>query len=134
MINKARRFLIRIGKALPFVVCFLLLLHYLECLIAIVTESYLLYDSFAILYTPFSFMLGSYFEYNLQMLVVLFVMSIAIETCYWNKLACLYLWANLLEKSYFDFEMNAWMISVICTLNILISGFFVYKGVKILLR
>lgn len=133
MINKARRFLIEIGKTLPFVVCFLLTLHYSECLIALITESYLSYDGCIILYTPLSFIVGGYFEYNIQMLVVLFVISIAIETCYWNKLACLYLGINLLEKSYFNFEMDVWLISVICTLNIITSGFFVYKGAAILL-
>lgn len=134
MINKARRFLIKIGKALPFVICFLLTLHYSECVIALLSESYLLYDGFTILYTPISFMIGGFVEYNLQMLLVLCVISIAIETCIYNKLACLYLGVNLLEKSYFDFKLEPSMIYAICIANIIVCVFFVYKGVKILLK
>ena len=132
MINQARRLLINIGKMLPFVVCFLVLLNYAESLYAMMTEDYLSYDGFIILNTPIAFYIGSHFEYNIQMLVVLCVISVAIETCIYNKLACLYLGVNLFEKSYFDFELEPYQIYVIIAVNIIASGFFVYKGVKIL--
>ena len=132
MINQARRLLINIGKMLPFVVCFLVLLNYAESLYAMMTEDYLSYDGFIILNTPIAFYIGSNFEYNIQMLVVLCVISVAIETCIYNKLACLYLGVNLFEKSYFDFELEPYQIYVIIAVNIIASGFFVYKGVKIL--
>jgi hypothetical protein len=82
---------------------------------------------------PISFFIGQYFEYNLQMLAVLCVISVAIETCIYNKLACLYLGVNLLEKSYFDFELDIWQIYIIATANLIVSGYFAYKGFKILL-
>ena len=132
MINQARRLLINIGKMLPFIVCFLVLLNYAESLCAMMTEDYLSYDGCIILNTPIAFYIGSHFEYNIQMLVVLCVISVAIETCIYNKLACLYLGVNLLEKSYFDFELEPYQIYVIIAVNLLASGFFVYKGVKIL--
>lgn len=132
MINQARRLLINIGKMLPFVVCFLVLLNYAESLYAMMTEDYLSYDGCIILNTPIAFYIGSHFEYNIQMLVVLCVISVAIETCIYNKLACLYLGVNLFEKSYFDFELEPYQIYVIIAVNIIASGFFVYKGVKIL--
>lgn len=133
MINKARRFLIEIGKVLPFVVCFLLLLHYSECCISLLFENYLVYDNCIILNMPISFFIGQYFEYNLQMLAVLCVISVAIETCIYNKLACLYLGVNLLEKSYFDFELDIWQIYIISILNLIISAYFTCKGIRILL-
>lgn len=132
MINQARRLLINIGKMLPFVVCFLVLLNYAESLYAMMTEDYLNYDGCIILNTPIAFYIGSHFEYNIQMLVVLCVISVAIETCIYNKLACLYLGVNLFEKSYFDFELEPYQIYVIIAVNLIASGFFVYKGVKIL--
>lgn len=131
MINQARRLLINIGKMLPFVVCFLVLLNYAESLYAMMTEDYLSYDGYIILNTPIAFYIGSHFEYNIQMLVVLCVISVAIETCLHNKLACLYLGVNLLEKSYFDFELEPYQIYVIIAVNLLASGFFVYKGIRI---
>lgn len=132
MINQARRLLINIGKMLPFVVCFLVLLNYAESLYAMMTEDYLSYDGCIILNTPIAFYIGSHFEYNIQMLVVLCVISLAIETCFYNKLACLYLCVNLFEKSYFDFELEPYQIYIIIAVNIIASGFFVYKGVKII--
>lgn len=134
MINKARRFLIEIGKVLPFIVCFLLFLHYTECCISLLFENYLVYDNCIILNMPISFFIGQYFEYNLQMLVVLCVISVAIETCIYNKLACLYLGVNLLEKSYFDFEMDILLIYIISIVNMLVSGYLTYKGIKILIK
>lgn len=132
MINQARRLLINIGKMLPFVVCFLVLLNYAESLYAMMTEDYLSYDGCIILNTPIAFYIGSHFEYNIQMLVVLCVISVAIETCLHNKLVCLYLGVNLFEKSYFDFELEPYQIYVIIAVNLLASGFFVYKGIRIL--
>lgn len=134
IIYRTRILLIQVGKVLPFFVCLIAAISYTESCVSLLTDNYIIYDGDVILNKPLSFFLGNYFEYNIQMLVVLFVISIAIETCYWNKLACLYLGINLLEKSYFDFEMEVWLISVICTLNIIASGFLVYKGVVILLR
>lgn len=68
------------------------------------------------------------------MLVVLVIISFAVETCVYNKLACLYLLVNLIEKSYFDFELEPTYIYVICLANIVVAGYLTYKGIKILLK
>jgi hypothetical protein len=133
MINSIRRLLIRIGKVLPFFVCFLVWFNYAESLFALIDDRFLQYDDFLILNTPISFFIGSYFEYNLQMLFVLFVISISVETCIYNKLACIYLGVNLVEKSYFDFELEPTAIYIICTLNIIVAGYLTFRGLKILL-
>lgn len=78
--------------------------------------------------------LARFFEYNLQLLFVVTILTFAIRTCIYNKLALGYTYLNLLEKSYFDFELEIWTISVICTLNIIVSGFLVYKGLKLVTR
>lgn len=134
IIYNARISLIRIGKVLPFIVCLVASISYFESCWALCTEDYILYDSYVILNKPISFFIGRYFEYNLQMLVVLFVISVAIETCIYNKLACLYLGVNLLEKSYFDFELEQTTIYIICIINIAVSFYLTYKGIKILLK
>lgn len=135
MVNEFRKLLIRIGKILPFVVCFLVCLCYTETVFALATSDFLMYDSVVIPNTPISFFVGRYFEYNLQMLVVLCVISIAIETCIYNKLACLYLGVNLYEKSYFaNVELYTETIYIIAVANIIVSGFFVYKGAKMLIK
>jgi hypothetical protein len=134
MINKIRKLLIHIGKVLPFVVCFLMCINYLETAFALATSDYLHYDGVVILNTPISFFIGQYFEYNLQMLAVLVIISIAIETCIYNKLACAYLGVNLAEKSYFDFELEPTAIYIICLANIIVAGCLTIKGIKILIQ
>ena len=134
MINRFRRLLIQVGKVLPFVVCFLVVINCVETVFALATKDFLMYDGIVIPNTRISFFIGHYFEYNLQMLVVLVIISIAIETCIYNKMACAYLGVNLIEKSYFDFEMDLWPIYIICMANIIISTFLIYKGTKNVLK
>lgn len=134
MITKIRRLLIQIGKVLPFIVCALMCLNYAESAFSLLTGNFLSYDDVVILNTPLSFFIGHYFEYNVQMLAVLVIISFAVETCVYNKLACLYLGINLIEKSYFDFELEPTTIYIICVLNILVAGFITWKGLIILLK
>ena len=135
MINKFRRLLIRVGKILPFIVCLLILLQYAETAFALLLSDFLVYDDMVIPNTPISFFIGRYFEYNLQMFVVLCIISIAIETCLANKACCVYLGVNLYEKSYFaNVELYTEYIYVICIANILICAFFCYKGITIFLK
>ena len=134
MINKFRKLLIQIGKVLPFVVCFLVCEHYIETLFTLPTNDFLVYDSIVIPNITFSRLVAQYFEYNLQMLAVLVIISIAIETCIYNKLACGYLGVNLMEKSYFDFELEPTAIYIICLANIIVAGYLTWKGISILTK
>lgn len=135
MTNRFRRLLIRIGKVLPFLLCFLVLVNYSETLISLATSDYLEYDGIVIPNTPISFFVGKYFEYDLSMLSVLFIISIAVETCIWNKAACLYLGANLYEKSFF--ETNVYdneVYYVVCAINIVLTSYLTLKGIRILIN
>ena len=134
MIHKARIWLIRVGKILPFIVCFIVLIYWLESLLCTSTENFVEWGKVIIPNTRLSFFIGQYFEYNLQMLFVLVVLSIAIETCVYNKLACAFLGFNLFEKSYLDFELEPTTIYIICIINIVITSFLCYKGVKQLMK
>lgn len=135
MINKFRRLLIRVGKILPFIVCLLILLQYAETAFALFLSDFLVYDDMVIPNTPISFFIGRYFEYNLQMFVVLCIISIAIETCLANKACCVYLGVNLYEKSYFaNVELYTEYIYAICAANIIVSAYFTYKGITIFLK
>lgn len=85
MIRKARVFLIELGKMLPFVVCFVIFISYAEDLYAISFDRYVIYESSYVLYKPISWYLGSAFEYNLITVSLMAVISVAVETCFWNK-------------------------------------------------
>lgn len=133
MIHRARIWLIRLGKVLPFVVCFVVMLSYSETVFSLATNDLNSWCGMVIPNKPISWLIGRYFEYNLQMLVVLCIISVAIETCIFNKLACGYLGINLAEKSYFDFELEPTTIYIICLANIIVAGYLTYQGIKILL-
>lgn len=135
MINRFRKLLIRIGKVLPFVICFLVFINYTEILFALTTCNYLDWGGVIIPNTPLSFAIGDYFEYNIQMLAVLCIISIAIETCIYNKLSCVYLGINLYEKSYFaQVEWETEYYYIVIAINIFVSAYFVYEGISVLIK
>lgn len=131
-LDVVRRLLINVGKILPFVVCFIVLISYIENVYALTIEDYMYYDGYYVLNKQVSNFIGSIFEYNIQTLAVLVLISFAISTCVYNKLACLYLGINLLEKSFFDFELEPTTIYIICLANILVAGYLTVKGIKML--
>ena len=134
MIHRARIWLIRLGKVLPFVVCFIVTLSYSETIFNLATNDLNDWCGIVIPSKPISWFISGYFEYNLQMLSVLVIISIAIETCIYNKLACGYLGVNLAEKSYFDFELEPTTIYIICLANIIVAGYLTWKGISILTK
>lgn len=134
MINAFRRALIRLGKVIPFILCFIVFVSYLEDVYSLYTNSYMEFADGVYLYKPISWAIGNLFEYNVSHLSVLCVLSIAISTCLYNKLACLYLGINLLEKSYFDFELEPTTIYLICLANIIVVGYLTWKGISIYLH
>ena len=134
MIHKARIWLIRLGKVLPFVICFIVMLSYSETAFNLATNDLFNWCGIVIPSKPISWFISGYFEYNLQTLVVLVILSISISTCIYNKLACGYLGVNLAEKSYFDFELEPTAIYIICLVNIIVAGYLTYKGIYLLTK
>lgn len=133
-ITKTRVKLIQIGKIAPFVVCFVVFISYTEDVYSLMFDRYVEFSDGVYLRKDLSWFIGNYFKYDLATLSFLVVLSCAIETCIYNKLACLYLSINLLEKSYFDFELEPIYIYIICLVNIIIAGYLTIKGIKILLK
>lgn len=135
MTNRFRRLLIRIGKTMPFLLCFLVFINYSETLIALAIGDYLAYDGMVIPNTRISFLVGKYFEYDLSMLIVLIVVSISVNTCFWNKVSCLYLGANLYEKSFFETNMyDNEVYYAVCAINIILASHLTLKGIRILIN
>lgn len=133
MIHWFRTLLIRVAKILPFVFCFILILSYCECIVSLCIGSFSNYEPYTIPYKPISWAIAGIAEYGWNTLAILAILSIAVETCIWNKLSIIYLGLNLFEKSYFDFELEPTYIYIICTLNIIVAGYLTFRGLKILL-
>jgi len=135
MVNWFRRLLINFGKVLPFVLCFVLLVSYIECCVSLYIEDFMIYKDSITLNTPISFWLADKFEYDYLTLFAMTILSYAVETCMWNKIGILYLVFQLAFKNYIaDFELEPTAIYIICLANIIIAGYLTFKGIKILLR
>lgn len=130
-VTKARILLIRLGKLSPFLVCFLVLISYVENLYALIFDEYILFDNALVLYKPISNFIGDYFEYNLITVILLIVISIAVETCIWNKLCIAYLTIQLYEKHYFvSVELYKETVIFIVCANIAVMVVLLYNGIK----
>ena len=133
-VTKTRITLIQIGKIAPFVVCFVVFVSYTEDVYSLMLDRYVEFSDGVYLRKDLSWFIGNYFKYDLATLSFLVVLSYAIETCIYNKLACCYLGINLAEKSYFDFELEPTYIYIICLVNIVVASYLTYKGIKILIN
>ena len=111
------------------------MLAHTETLFAATTERFIDYGGVVIPNTPLSFVVASYFfEYDWAFVCITFVISIAIQACMANLLATMFLFFHLAEKAFFTFEVDIPTVIVISSFNVIIAGFFTYKGIKILLK
>lgn len=132
MIYRVRKLLVWFGKLFPFVLCFIVCVSYIETLVSIGFDLYCSYGEYVVPYKPLSWFFGDILTYDWHTISVAIVLSIAFETCIWNKLSILYLCANLYEKQYFVDEMEWYTIVLICATNIAVSSYLIYKGIRAL--
>ena len=135
VVIKARRTLIVVSKAIPFVLCALICVSYVEIAISLACDDLVRMGEYIVPNVPFSWLIGQYFEYSYPLVVFLLIIVYAMSTCKWNKFACYYIGFALLEKRYFnDIELEIEYIYIVVVANIVISTFLVFKGVKIVTK
>lgn len=135
VVYKARLFLVRFAKVFPFILCFIVCTSYVESAYALANENFYAYGNDVVLYKPFSWIISEYFIYNWYTILIAAVLSLAMETCWYNKACVVYLCFNACERGYFiTIELYPEYIYAICLANILVSGYLVYNGMKILVR
>ena len=125
-----RVLLVRLGKLLPFMITFLVFISYGESLVAMIMNNLAEYDGEVVLYKPLSWFIASHFEYDLYVLGLVAIISLAIEACIWNKLAILYLLVQLLEKEWLlhvCLDLLEYYIVIIA--NTIVSLLLTIKGV-----
>lgn len=108
--------------------CFIVLINYIECGLCLIREDYVLYGEYIIPNTKVSFIVGDFFEYDFVAIAIVIIISVAVETCIYNKLACLYLCVNLLEKELFTSSMDEVWVEAVCVCNIIPIMILLYKG------
>lgn len=135
MILFFRRLLVRSGKVLPFVLCFLVGLHYIETTICITTNNYALCNGYTITNASIMRYVANILEYDFLGWLTLSVISISVQTCLTNKLSLLYLLANIGQKEYFaNVEIETTTAIIVAVINAIICGYFTYKGITIFLK
>ncbi len=129
--HNARKLMIRSAKVFPFAMCLIVCLSYVEGVFSLLTCNYGVTGNSIVLYKPISWFIGDIFMYDWGIVVIAIVLSVAVETCVWNKISILYLCVNLYERTYFiEIELYKEWILVISIVNIAASGYCVHKGFK----
>jgi hypothetical protein len=135
LVYKSRIGLIRFAKVFPFLLCFIVLISLSETLFALLLSDFVILDGSLTPNTPLAWFIADKYEFEIYSVLAAIFLSIAFETCVWNKASEIYLLALLKQQAYFPtIELYPEYIYAICIANILICGFFCYKGIKILIQ
>ena len=135
LVYKSRIGLIRFAKVFPFVLCFIVLVSLSETLFALALSDFVVFDGGIIPNTPFSWFVAEKYEIGIYSVLLATFLSIAFETCIWNKTSEVYLLVYLKQQVYFPtIELYPEYIYAICLANIVLAGYLTYKGIKILLK
>ena len=134
VVYKARIFLVRFAKVFPFILCFIVCTSYIESMYALANEDYYSYGNDIVLYKPFSWLISEYFIYDWYTILIAAVLSLAMETCWYNKACVVYLCFNALERDYFiTIELYPEYIYAICLANIIVAGYLILRGINIII-
>lgn len=135
IVYKARVYLIRFSKVFPFALCFIVLLSLIETLYALYIGDFVLYDGSLTPNTPIAWFIARYYEFGVYSLILALVFAISFETCIYNKESIGYLTIFSGQQLYFSsIELYPEYIYLICIINIIISAFFVWKALRILIN
>ena len=131
----ARRGIIWIGKYAPFVIVAIVTLSNIEALYSLLTEQYAEYNGEIVYYKPISWFIGDYFKLSIAWIFALFVLSIGVEACVWNRACIVFLSLVLLQKDFFiEYTIDETYFVVVLIANSTIGTLLVIKGIKMLLK
>ena len=134
LVYKSRIGLIRFAKVFPFLLCFIVLISLSETLFALLLSDFVILDGSLTPNTPLAWFIADKYEFEIYSVLAAIFLSIAFETCVWNKASEIYLLVLLKQQTYFPtIELYIEYIYAICIANILVAGYLTYKGIKILL-
>ena len=135
LVYKSRIGLIRFAKVFPFLLCFIVLISLSETVFALALSDFVVFDGGITPNTPFAWLIAEKYEIGIYSVLLAIFLSVAFETCVWNKASEIYLLVYLKQQTYFPtIELYIEYIYIICIANILICGFFCYKGINIFLK
>ena len=130
-----RKLLIRIGKVIPFVFAFIVIISHIESIYAILNDDIILdlegYYSYNV---PISNYIGNIVYIDWFDVLLLYVLAVALEFCWRNMLAVHYLLLNLAVRTLVEhFYIESGIVVGIASFMALAGLYCVYGGFKILL-
>lgn len=129
----ARRGIIWIGKYAPFVIVVVVTLSNIEALYSLLTEQYAEYNGEIVYYKPISWFIGDYFKLSIAWIFALFVLSIGVEACVWNRACIVFLSLVLLQKDFFlEHTIDETYFAVVLIVNSTIGTLLIIKGLRII--
>ena len=135
MVHLFRKLLIRIGKVIPFVLAFVVVLGYVEIIYAHGNNlTVMIDDEFETYYTPLSNFIGNIIYIDWFDVLLLYIIAFALEFCKYNLRAVHYLLLNLAVRFVLEhFYLPNHVLIHLCAFMALAGLYCVYGGINILL-
>ena len=135
MVTLFRKLLIRVGKVIPFVFAFIVVISHIESIFAILNDDIILdLEGYYTYNVPISNYIGSIIYIDWFDVLLLYVLAVALEFCWRNMLAVHYLLLNLAVRTLVEhFYIESGIVVGIASFMALAGLYCVCGGFKILL-
>jgi len=129
IVTSARRGIIWIGKYAPFFIVAIVVLSNTETMYSILAERYATFDGIIVYYKPISWWIGERFELSIAWIFALFVLSVGVEACFWNRACIAFLTVVLWQKDFFlEHTIDETYFAFVLIANSMIGVLLVVKG------
>lgn len=134
MIATFRRILIRLGKVIPFILAFCVLIGHVENIYSVAVGRIMEDEyGFEYYYCPLSEFISHIVTIDFFDVFLLYILAVALELCWRNILSIHYLTLSLaLRIALETIFMPEWVVILLCTLMALLGLICVYLGIKII--
>ncbi len=134
MITFFRRLLVRLGKTIPFVLAFMLLVGYIESIYAVISQNLIVDVENETLYDlPITFFLSSIVYIDWFDVLIVWILCVALELCKYSFRCAIYLTLNLAVRYALEtLSLDGWVIIPLCSFMALFGLFCVYGGFKMI--
>ena len=135
MVTLFRKLLIRVGKVIPFVFAFIVVISHIESIFAILNDDIVLdFEGYYTYNVPISNYIGNIVYIDWFDVLLLYVLAVALEFCWRNMLAVHYLLLNLAVRTLVEhFYIESGIVVGLASFMALAGLYCVYGGFKILL-
>lgn len=136
MVTLFRKLLIRVGKVIPFVFAFIVVISHIESIFAILNDDIVLdFEGYYTYNVPISNYIGNIVYIDWFDVLLLYILAVALEFCLRNMLAVHYLLLNLAVRTLVEhFYIESGIVVGLASFMALAGLYCVYGGIKILLK